>query len=261
MIQESLAGICKGCMVLQARTDITDKDGNRMGLDKQIYVHHIILAGLGEGKTMRMAPMSPERSNCAGAGIALPGMNMMGGPKPEAGGMSGHSHSKRQGLSMNSFNLFIAKGNEGDSTIFGAVNSTSIKSGYWVGKNDKFASAAEVVNYKTVPQDVYLSIDMEYINIDGARPADYLDVAFGTLQVQPENCKSGLNLCKWALNLFGAKLMDAVPPKDREVTYKSADWIVRQNGYLVGISEYYPVVIEKTCTDFSRQHRICTMVA
>jgi len=224
MIEENLAGICKGCMVLQARTDITDKDGNRMGLDKQIYVHHIILAGLGDGKSLKMAPMSPERLTCAGAsaGISLPGMNMMGGSKPATDGMSGHSHSKRQGFGLNSFSLFIAKGNEGDSTTFGAVNSTTIKSGYWVGKNDRFASAAEVVNYKTVPQEVYLSIDMEYINIDGARPADYLDVAFGTLQVQSESCKG--------LNLF--------PPKDREITYKSADWIVRQNGYLVGITPH-----------------------
>jgi hypothetical protein len=183
-------------MVLRARTDITDKDGNRMGLDKDVYVHHILLADIGQGKKLDIAPMVPEKSNCSAAssGSMIPGMGMMGKP---AGGMVGHS--KRQApssIGINSFSLFIVKGNEGDSTTFGVVNSTSVKSGYWIGKDDKFTSAAEIVNYKSVPQDVYLTIDMEYLNVNGPRPANYLDVTFGTIQVESCGSKgSSVYLC------------------------------------------------------------------
>jgi hypothetical protein len=200
-IEDNLTGTCKECMVLRARTDITDAEGNRIGLDKDIYVHHILIVDQGEGKSMAMAPMVALNSNCTspsgGSAGPMPGMGMMGmggGPKAGAGApaMGGHGHRKRQ-ISSAKFSLFIAKGNEGDSTTYGAFNSTEVKSGYWIGKDDQLMSSAEVVNYKSVPQDVYLTIDMEYLSINGPRPSDYLDVAFGTLEV--ENCGKGIYLC------------------------------------------------------------------
>jgi hypothetical protein len=178
-------------------------------------------------------------------------MGMKGSQKP-AGGMAGHSHPKRQApssIGLNSFSLFIAKGNEGDSTTFGVVNSTSVKSGYWIGKDDKLTSTAEVVNYKSVPQDVYLTIDIEYVNVNGPRPANYLDVTFGSIQV--ESCGSGgssFYLCMGSIEIYVMELTDAVPPKDRAITYKSPDWTVGKPGYIVGLSKC-PIVFENTYAD------------
>jgi hypothetical protein len=50
MIKFNLIGTCKECMVLNARTDITDKDSNRLSQDKSNFVHHILVADQGQSK-------------------------------------------------------------------------------------------------------------------------------------------------------------------------------------------------------------------
>jgi hypothetical protein len=186
MIENALGGLCKDCMVLGARIDITDKDGNKLGLENQIYVHHIITMALG--RTMAMAPLFPSFSKgSCGSSSKGGGMGMMSAPKSsvpvEAAKAGGHQHGmlmKRQGL----FSIFVGKGNEGDSTRFSALNNTVVKSGYWIGQKDKIGQTAEVVNYKNEAQNVYLTMDYEYSTMAGARPKDWLDVGLGAIQVE-----------------------------------------------------------------------------
>jgi hypothetical protein len=186
MIENALGGLCRDCMVLGARIDITDKEGNKLGLENKIYVHHIITMALG--RTMTMAPLFPalNRGSCQGSPMGG-GMGMMGAPKstssdqgPKTGGHSHGMLSKRQGM----FSIFIGKGNEGDSTRFSALNNTVVKSGYWIGQKDKIGQTAEVVNYKNQSQEVYLTMDYEYNKMTGARPKEYLDVGLGAIQVE-----------------------------------------------------------------------------
>jgi hypothetical protein len=187
MIESALGGLCKDCMVLGAKIDITDKNGNKLGLENQIYVHHIITMSLG--RTMAMAPLFPSfgKGSCAGKSSAGGGMGMMSAPKSagsaDGAKAGGHSHGmlvKRQGM----FSIFVGKGNEGDATRFSALNNTAVKSGYWLGQKDKIGATAEVVNYKNEPQEVYLTLDYEYSKMPGARPNDYLDVGLGAIQVE-----------------------------------------------------------------------------
>jgi hypothetical protein len=123
----------------------------------------------------------------------MPGMGgfgMMGTPRNSMGG-EGHMKRSPQGfggiggmLGGLKFSMFIAKGNEGDSSVFAALNPKSpMKSGYWIGKGDQVLGMAEAISYKDVPQDVYLTIDYEYIPVNGPRPKEYLDVSFGTIMV------------------------------------------------------------------------------
>jgi hypothetical protein len=201
VLEEALAGVCKDCMVLQAKAEITDKEGNRLDLKEQVYTHHIIVANLG--RMMVMPPVLPSFSGFAGCAGAAKGSGSMGGmggmamgapkaattpaatPAKSPSKRSPQSPAKSSGSSgMSGFSIFIGKGNEGDSSIFAPINSTAIKSGYWIGKDDKITATAEVVNYKNVPQDIYLSIDMEYRPINGTRPTEYLDVGFGALQIE-----------------------------------------------------------------------------
>jgi hypothetical protein len=189
-------------MVLQAKAEVTDKDGKRVDLKDQVYTHHVIVANLA--RNMVMPPVLPAFTGFGGAGCAnaakgAGGMGSMGG----MGGMShgasnpsaqAKSPTKRSAQSpskgspskgnASGFSIFIGKGNEGDWTTFAPINSTAIKSGFWMGQDDKVTATAEVVNYKNVPQDVYLTIDMEYFPINGPRPADYLDVGIGALQIE-----------------------------------------------------------------------------
>jgi hypothetical protein len=205
VIEEGLNGICKECMVLSARAEMVDKDGKKLDAKDGVYIHHILVADLG--RKMVVPPMAPtgfsSKGGCparakgakgTGGMSGMHGMSGMGGMTPKApsklrkrvpqfgnlgsllGGKTGSAGGRPGGLS-----LFIGKGNEGDSSIFAPLNSTAIKSGFWIGENDKMTATAEVVNYRDTPKDVYFAIDMEYLKFDGGRPAGYLDVGFGAL--------------------------------------------------------------------------------
>jgi hypothetical protein len=189
MIENALGGLCSECMVLGAKIDITDKSGKKLGLENQIYVHHIITMDLA--RRMTMAPLFPSfnRAQCAGGAKGSIGdasgmmgtMNAAGSKGSEATGPSNHGMLlKRQGM----YSIFIGKGNEGDATRFSALNNTEVKSGYWIGAKDKIGLTAEVVNYKNEEQKVYLTMDYDYSTFKGARPKDYLDVGLGAIQVE-----------------------------------------------------------------------------
>lgn len=83
-------------------------------------------------------------------------------------------------------NILLVKGHEANHVNFASYNGTGPKSGLWVGKNDKILNSVEVVNYKDVPQDVYFTIDAEYLDFT-SKPADYLEVGFSMLNAM--DCK------------------------------------------------------------------------
>jgi Fe-S cluster biogenesis protein NfuA len=220
LVEAKLGGLCKDCMVLQARADITDKDGKKLSLSDQVYTHHIVVTDMD--RSFNMAPFTPGRGSCSSGRGGMPGLGgfgMMGSPKGSNPTSQGHgTHQKRSpqrsggfgGLSgAMKFSMFIAKGNEGDASIFAPLNSSSpVKSGYWIGKNDVILGMGEVINYKTVPRQVYLTIDYEYIPVNGARPAEYLDVSFGTVMV--EQCGS-INLRMFSqMSSLWSKLITAL---------------------------------------------------
>ncbi|KAF2670726.1 hypothetical protein BT63DRAFT_199949 [Microthyrium microscopicum] len=201
-------------MVLQAKGEFTDKTGTRLGLDKKIYVHHIIIADAGRGMTM--APLMPLTSQCpAGASGTS-----------HSGGMGGMGHMKSlnkrfpQGFNGATGNpapsLMLAKGNEGDTTVFSSVNDT-VKSGYWIGKDDPLLLMTEVVNYQNEPQEVYFTVDMDYLSFPSGPPKEYLDVRWGMLQV--------------ACSTTGLALR---PPKDKPITFETPIYRAGADGYIVG---------------------------
>jgi hypothetical protein len=201
-IETLITGTCRDCMILQAVADITNKDGIRLGLKNDVYIHHILVANLGH--KWSLAPLVPVKSSCP------PGQRFGGGTQgmgtPKGGGT--HSRLKRQlggkgAKGFSNFDLFIIKGNEGNSQTFSPYNTTNVKSGYWIGRNDRLSamvrsffglysghkadgmiSQAEVVNYKNTPQEVYLTVDLEYLKFDAGRPKEYLDISFGAIMAE-----------------------------------------------------------------------------
>jgi hypothetical protein len=79
--------------------------------------------------------------------------------------------------------VFIGQGDEGSAMGFAAKGS-KVKSGFWIGQRDTFNVMAELVNYKTEPQEVYISMDYEYLNMP-ARPKEYYAVGMGAINVAP----------------------------------------------------------------------------
>jgi hypothetical protein len=202
MLESTLDGVCKDCMVLQATAHITDKNGKKLGLQDEIYLHHIVM--VDSGRTLNMAPLIPASSSCPAGKGGMFGVlgsilgNVTGESKgsssakaPTSGAAShgGHSQQKRSPqldfsgrATPGNFAIFLAKGNEGDTSIYAPLNNSRIKSGYWIGKNEKLSVIVELVNYKTVPRnDAYFSIDLEYIPFKDGRPKEYMDDSFGVI--------------------------------------------------------------------------------
>jgi hypothetical protein len=75
--------------------------------------------------------------------------------------------------------VFFAAGAEGTENIFTA-NSTQVKSGFYIQKQDKLHLSAEVINYDAAAKEIYLSIEYEYV--PGRQPG-YLDVSLGAINV------------------------------------------------------------------------------
>lgn len=183
IVDVHMAGFCKDCMVLRAGASISDKDGNRLGIKDSVYVHHIILTDVGR------TPVSPptERVTCpTGPGGGLTLITPKGSENKDQGHAGGHSKRWPQISGLTSLlgptSVFIGKGNEADDVLYAAPKS-NVKSGYWISKNDKMAGQAEVINYKTTAQEVYLAIDMEYLPSNGTRPEGYMDVGQGLINV------------------------------------------------------------------------------
>jgi hypothetical protein len=76
------------------------------------------------------------------------------------------------------FNQLLIKGHEANHVQFAPLNNSGPMSGLWIGKDDKVLNSVELVNYKEVAQDVYFTMDMEYLPFD-KKPTDILDVTFG----------------------------------------------------------------------------------
>ena len=141
-------------MILKATADITDKDGNRLGLKNDVYIHHIIVANLA--RPLSLPPLAPLKSSCApgqqagkgGQGFA--GLGGMGAPK----GSAAHGHTKREAQAggkgfdigkLFNFDLFIVKGNEGDTQTFSPYNTENVKSGYWMGHDDQISAMVRIL--------------------------------------------------------------------------------------------------------------------
>jgi hypothetical protein len=100
-----------------------------------------------------MAPLRQARSTCpASENPLLSGLFGGNAPKPNAGDMSRHGHSKRQlgplGGLQPPFSVVVIKGNEVDDVTFAPVNNTAVKSGYWIDEKDPIIALVEVINCK-----------------------------------------------------------------------------------------------------------------
>jgi hypothetical protein len=61
-----------------------------------------------------------------------------------------------------------------------SLDQNQPKSGFWIGNNDTIMTSVEIVNYKTTPQDVYLTLDLEYLDFD-VKPKTYFKTEFAAL--------------------------------------------------------------------------------
>ena len=194
-------------MVLAAQATISDKNGLSSNIGSGVYTHHIIMTDRG-----RKPVPNPVAMKCGP-------FNLNGN------------------IPMGNVSVFLGKGDELDGKVF-AANSDTVKSGFHIGKMDRINFAAEVVNYNDFDKDVYLRLEYEYIT---GRPSGYLDVGMGAINIG--ECGQSLKSLRECIqrarkrSSTDSNIQNLDPPKDKAITFKSADWEVTHNGYLVNISK------------------------
>jgi hypothetical protein len=188
LFEETLGGICRNCMLLSLHYDVTNGAGKKLVPRDEVYTHHSVL-----GTTARRPPMNPLRATgtCMD-GVPLP-PRPPGSPFPP-GYDTVPDPSKLGSLFANPPVIILNKGQEKNAVNFMPLNQ-KLKSGFWIGQNDTIMTSVEIVNYKDVTQDVYLSLDLEYLSFD-ARPKNYSNVEFASLLAIP--C-GPVNMCKCSL--------------------------------------------------------------
>ncbi|KAF1985247.1 hypothetical protein K402DRAFT_464570 [Aulographum hederae CBS 113979] len=229
VFQAMVDGVCQDCTVLSAQAQLAQEDGKMATIAEGVYGHHIIMTDIG--RPMIRAPVYPI---CNGTGPRTPGGGMTGmmtPSKPDSGSSessSGHSHGGRSTVAqkyeteikrrqMGDVSVFVGKGGEDSAEVFAASPGGPIKSGFYIGQQDKFAFTMEAVNYDDFEKDLYLSLDYEYL--PGKAP--------GLLQVG-----------KMTLDTEGCGSMAFHPPASGPITYKSPDFMVGGHGYIINFSPH-----------------------
>jgi len=213
LFEETLGGICRNCMILGLRYDVTDGTGKKLLPKDEVYTHHMVL-----GSTGRRTPMTPlKASGTCMDGVALPD-RAAGSPFPPSY-ESVPDPSKLGSFFANPPVIILNKGQEKNAINFMPLDQQKLKSGFWIGKNDTIMTSVEIVNYKSTAQDVYLTLDLEYLSFD-TRPKNYFRTEFASLFGTP--C-GPINMCL---------------PSDRLVTHESARFKVQKNLYLVNLNPH-----------------------
>jgi len=115
--------------------------------------------------------------------------------------------------------IILNKGQEKNAINFMSLDQDQQTSGFWIGKNDTIMTSVEIVNYKQTTQDVYLTLDLEYLNFD-TRPNNYHKTEFASLV--GTSCNS----------------FSMLPQSDRMVTYETPQYSVQKNLSLVDLNAH-----------------------
>jgi hypothetical protein len=196
-------------MVTSALMEVSDKEGKRLDIGEGIYTHHFIAVDVG-----RYQLPNPVEEPCV-SGMKVP-------QTPYPGTAAPGSFMAAIEKLIPAVSVFVGKGEEAAPAVFSAPN-TNVKSGFYDAHGDKIYMTAEAVNYKNEDREVYVSLDYEFVKSpnNGKKPAGYLDVGMGSLNI--DGCMANLALA---------------PPHDKPITYTSPEWKVTHNGYLVNISPH-----------------------
>ena len=176
-------------MILGLHYDVTDVIGKKLLSKDEVYTHHMVLGSDASG--MRMTPLKVNRtcSNGLGrpsGGFPFPPGLLDGSAFPRGSPSLGSSPRFPDFRQLVDFFakppvIIINKGQEKNAINFMPLDKNQPESGFWIGSNDTIMTSVEIVNYKTTTQDVYLTLDLEYLSFD-ARPKTYFKTEFAALQ-------------------------------------------------------------------------------
>lgn len=198
LLTGKLAGLCSNCMILEAKADIANADGSKVDIASGVYSHHVIMTDIGRTPVRPNIKAICKNGKPGGFNFQLMGgmMGSKGAKSPSSGsaampGMAHSGHSRRQ-MPGTGGSVFVGQGDEGSATTFQTPGG-KLKSGFYISPEESMSMMAEVINYNSKPQDLFISLEYEYIPNLTPRPKEYYDVGFGAINVSP--CET-MNLSK-----------------------------------------------------------------
>jgi len=134
LVSNVVTGFCSNCTVLVGKVTITFEDGSEAGIDNGVYLHHVLFMD-NLKTTQEFAPFCPGNLSTMDA--------------------------KKEWHPVKS--IFLSGGVE-HFTVWYTTPNGKFESGYYVGAGkNPFMMTAEIVNYKPIPQKVYITVDYEYV--------------------------------------------------------------------------------------------------
>ena len=187
MWMSALDGMPKDATYLYAKSSIAFEDGSEAAVNNGVYVHHLAVMDL-DYKGASQLSVCPGRDPNT----------------PSRGRISGGT-------------LFTGGAEDKGDTFFTSGDG-KFNSGFYIGKNDRIMSGAEVINYRTVSQKVYVQLELEYVE---GKISDALEVSAQSVSVT------------------GCAMNISFMPKKNEtsLTLKSQEFPVVQEGYIISSSK------------------------
>jgi hypothetical protein len=131
-------GICKNCTILAGKADITLESGERADIKDGVYLHHILAFD-----TSKRAPDFVSLCPKSRSGKS----SLLGGIMP----------------SLKLPPLFLG-GAVNEYWVWYTTPDGKEDSGYYIGPSgNKIWIQSEVVTYRTTPQQVYMTLDLEWM--------------------------------------------------------------------------------------------------
>jgi hypothetical protein len=155
---QALPGMCRDCIFLSGSTYLTYANGSQAGLTDGVYNHHISV-WIPTKKTKVPFSCNANRK----------------GKRQVGAGMT----------------QLFGSGHDGMPRLYSPTDG-KVKSGFYIGRNDKIYHSSEFVNYdKDKEQEVYFTAEVEYLP---GKPSGYLDAMMGA--VNANGCY-GVMYCKF----------------------------------------------------------------
>jgi hypothetical protein len=162
--------------IIENHTSIAYQNGTRANAGTGVYQHHLFFADVSKRKidplvckNWQMPRFSNPFSLNSGAPISV-----------------------FAGSAEDDSTLSFVPGTSKSATKTKAIladKMDELRSGYYVARGDNILMSADVVNYRTYPQSIYIVVEVEYIE---GKPQNFVDTHIATINVGMCNGTSGL---------------------------------------------------------------------
>lgn len=140
--------ICQDCTVLAVKIDVVFENGTRADVSSGVYLHHVLSVNIAPDRQLKSNMISGFSSFCGGSAVE--------------GAVT--SLTDMLGVVTNSFQQAVfGFGAVDEFTQWFTTPDGKFNSGFYLGKKDKMLMQAEIVNYRSEPQKVFLQFDVEYL--------------------------------------------------------------------------------------------------